>query len=97
MRECVCAPVTMPGGAHHSAGLSPEHMGSCPEGLSVPSHVPHPRAVGPAPCRRRVPLPPARGPAGLALGPSPPDAQFQPEGGGCVFCLGLFLSFGGSY
>lgn len=60
MRECVCAPVTMPGGAHHSAGLSPEHMGSCPEGLTCP-----------LPC----PPPPGRGASALQAASAPPTRQ----------------------
>lgn len=60
MRECVCAPVTMPGRAHHSAGLSPEHMGSCPEGLTCP-----------LPC----PPPPGRGASALQAASAPPTRQ----------------------
>lgn len=93
MRECVCAPVTMPGGAHHSAGLSPEHMGSCPEGLTCPLPCPPPPGRGASALQAASAPPTRQGTSWSGPGALSPDAQFQPEGGGLCFLFGFVSEF----
>lgn len=87
---CVRAPVTMPGRAHHSAGLSPEHRAPAQRGfLSSP---PWPTGPTPGPWGQRhagSQCPPTRQGTSWSAPWGPlPSWQFQP-GGEAVFSIWL--------
>lgn len=78
--------------------LSRAH-GLLPRGAYVsPPMSPTPGPWGQRPAGGECPSHPPGDQLVWPWGPLPLMRSFSPEGwGGCVFCLGLFLSFGGSY